>query len=101
MRVQISWACIKNLILALNSNLHGSLFDADHLVVLLDRLFLGLTAHQVLRLAILVLPRLRLVAPIALHATLKVVVLALTADPATIGEVKVVLAATTLITLHA
>jgi len=42
----------------------------------------------VLRLAILIRARLRLLASVALHAALEVVVLAIAADPATIWEVK-------------
>ena len=43
------------------------------------------------RFAVLVAARLALVAPVALDAALEVVVLALTADPAAVGEIKVLL----------
>ena len=41
-----------------------------------------------LRLPVQVLARLRLLAPVALQASLEIVVLAVAADPAAIGEVK-------------
>ena len=44
-----------------------------------------------LRFAILVAARLTLVTPVALDAALEVVVLALAADPAAVGEIKVIL----------
>ena len=44
-----------------------------------------------LRFAVLIAARLALVAPVALNAALEVVVLALAADPATVGEIKVLL----------
>ena len=47
-----------------------------------------LALKQMLGLAVLVLLRLGLVAPVAASATLEVVVLALSADPTTIREVK-------------
>ena len=54
---------------------------------------LGAVADQVLGLSVHVLARLRLVAPVAAQTPLEVVVLALTADPASVREVKVLLRA--------
>ena len=44
-----------------------------------------------LRFAVLVAARLALVTPVALDTALEVVVLALAADPAAVGEIKVLL----------
>ena len=57
-------------------------------------LVLGLLAEEVLGLAVLIKVSLLLLASVAVHAALEVVVLAVAAHPATIREVKVVLALT-------
>ena len=59
--------------------------------LLLLQQFLLVLADQVLRLSVLVDPGLILMAPVTLDAAFEVIVLALAADPATVGEVKVLL----------
>lgn len=108
-------ALVKNLVLVANADLHEGVLDRLDLALalfvggghccgnvlglvinwlaLLRLLISGSTLDQMLGLSIEIAGGLVLVATVTADPTLEVVVLALTADPAAIGEVEVVLLA--------